>query len=150
MRDLDPTPDEEAFFTSLSARVPGVDDWYHCDEDGTPWMVASLDFITDNFIAAVLRVDYDGQHLRGGWSPACLNWDDGVRAADSVDTSPPDGLIVDNVAPLRAADIAAEWFIDIRERTQFVHVPGSGARKSTKSRIHALTHKWVEMLRRKH
>ncbi|WP_191093755.1 hypothetical protein [Nocardia colli] len=62
-------------------------------------------------------VDYDGISLRGGWSPACLNWDDGVRAGDAgIDTSPPQGLHHDNIAPLRAAQVAAEWFITHRDR----------------------------------
>ncbi|MFG1793597.1 hypothetical protein [Nocardia sp. NPDC049149] len=52
------------------------------------------------------------------------------RAMRDLDPTP-DALIVDSVPPLRAAEIAAEWFIGIRERTWFVRVPGSGAKKSS-------------------
>ncbi|WP_280433575.1 hypothetical protein [Nocardia brasiliensis] len=68
-------------------------------------------------IRDTLRVDYDGISLRGGWSPASLNWDDGVRANNAgIVTAPPDGLRRDNVAPVRAAHVAAEWFLAHRER----------------------------------
>lgn len=47
-----------------------------------------------------------------GRSPADLNWDDGVRAADAhVDTGPLDGLSVDNVTCEEAVEIAADWFL---------------------------------------
>ncbi|WP_107653394.1 hypothetical protein [Nocardia suismassiliense] len=113
MRDQDPTPDEQRFFATLRTQVPDIDDWYHADDDGTLWVIASLDFVnSDGHIHATLRVDYDGIALCGGWSPACLNWDDGVRAADAgIDTSPQDGLRRDNIGPVEAAQAAAEWFI---------------------------------------
>ncbi|WP_410814035.1 hypothetical protein [Micromonospora sp. 067-2] len=111
MRDSDPTPSEMDFFRSLSELVTGLHDWYHADDDGTPWMVASYDFVANDAIHATLRADYDGRSLRGGWSPACLNWDDGVRAADAlIDTTPPEGLHLDNIAPHDAAAAAAAWF----------------------------------------
>ena len=46
MRDADPTPDETRFFQELSRRVPGLDEWYHADADGTLWMCVSFDFVT--------------------------------------------------------------------------------------------------------
>ncbi|WP_280448898.1 hypothetical protein [Nocardia brasiliensis] len=118
VREQDPTPDEQRFFDALIAQVPEVDDWYHADEDGTLWVTVSLDFVdSTGHIRDTLRVDYDGISLRGGWSPACLNWDDGVRANNAgIDTAPPDGLHRDNVAPVRAAHVAAEWFLAHRER----------------------------------
>jgi hypothetical protein len=111
MRDSEPTPDEALFFRHLSSLVPGLDDWYHADDDGGLWMMASYDFITDNTVHATLRVDYDGRRLRGGWSPACLNWDGGVRAEEAlINTSSPDGLHLDDLGPDDAAVAAAAWF----------------------------------------
>ncbi|MFI6210415.1 hypothetical protein ACIBCD_00345 [Nocardia brasiliensis] len=45
MREQDPTPDEQRFFDALRAQVPEIDDWYHVDEDGRLWVIASLDFV---------------------------------------------------------------------------------------------------------
>ncbi len=74
-------------------------------------MIVSHDFVVGGGIRDTLRVDYDGSSLRGGWSPANLNWDSGVRAQDAqIDTTPPDGISMDNVDPERAAAAAAKWF----------------------------------------
>jgi hypothetical protein len=111
MPDREPTATERTFFDELSALVPGLHDWYHDDPDGTPWMLVSHDFVVGGGIRDTLRVDYDGKDLRGGWSPASLNWDSGVRARDAeIDTTPPDGLSRDDVEPKEAAAIAAKWF----------------------------------------
>jgi hypothetical protein len=113
MRDADPTPSEQTFFEELSARIPGLQDWYNEDSDGTPWILVSCDFVVDNVVTATLRTDYDGKNLRGGWGPSFLNWDDGVRATDAhIDTTPPDGLSVDDIDPAPAAEVAAQWFAD--------------------------------------
>jgi len=32
---------EARFFRELSKRVRGLDEWYHQDADGTPWMMVS-------------------------------------------------------------------------------------------------------------
>lgn len=73
-------------------------------------MVASHDFVANDAVHATVRADYDGRNLRGGWSPACLNGDDGVRAADAlIDTTAPEGLHLDNIAPPDAAATAAAW-----------------------------------------
>lgn len=110
-RDDDPTPEERAFFGQLSGLVVDLQDWYHTDDDGTLWMLVSYDFIASGAIHATLRVDYDGSSLRGGWSPACLNWDSGVRAADAgIETGPPEGLHLDGVTPYEAAAATAIWF----------------------------------------
>jgi hypothetical protein len=103
---------EARFFRELGKRVRGLDEWYHRDADGTPWMLVSYTFVANGGLAVgTLRLDYDGWDLRGGWSPSDLNWDDGVRAADAqVDTGPPDGLSVDCVTCEEAVEIAAEWF----------------------------------------
>lgn len=80
--------------------MPGLHDRYHADDDGTLWRLASYDLTTNGPIRATLRVDHDGKNLREGWSPACLNRDDGVRAADaSIDTTPPDGPHLDDLTP---------------------------------------------------
>ncbi|MGQ5265257.1 hypothetical protein ACTWLT_31345 [Micromonospora sp. ZYX-F-536] len=111
MRDSDPTDEERTFFSELLWRVPGLHDWYHEDPDGTPWIVASYDFVVGDHVHKTLRLDYDGTNLRGGWSPACLNWDDGVRADEAlIDTAPPDGLRLDGVDPGAAAVAASSWF----------------------------------------
>ena len=113
MRDGEPTASERAFFEELSAHMPGLQDWYHEDPDGTPWMLVSHDSVVGGAVTATLRVDYDGTNLRGGWSPAYLNWDDGVRARDAqIDTTPPNGLRVDDVEPGRAAVVTARWFAE--------------------------------------
>ncbi|BCJ52409.1 hypothetical protein Asp14428_38840 [Actinoplanes sp. NBRC 14428] len=112
MRELDPLEHEEMFLREMSQRVPDLQDWYHQDPDGEPWMLVSYDFVKGGAVLETLRVDYDGAQLRGGWSPSCLNWDDGLRAAEAlVDTSPPDGLSIDLAGdPRDAAAIASEWF----------------------------------------
>jgi hypothetical protein len=57
----EPTAGESAFFAELAGHVPGIQDWYHQDEGGSLWMVASYDFVRGNGIYATLRLDYDGK-----------------------------------------------------------------------------------------
>jgi hypothetical protein len=103
-------PWEREFFAALERTLPGVQDWYHADPDGTLWMIASYDLVEDNAVHGTLRVDWDGRTLRGGFSPSCLNWDDGVRAEDAlIDSAAPHGLHVDGVDPAAAAEATAAW-----------------------------------------
>jgi hypothetical protein len=113
MRDGEVTAEEASFCADLCNRVPGLDDWYHVDSDGTPWMIISYDFVVDNVVRDTLRLDYDGSTLRGGWSPAFLNWDDGVRAeAAGINTDPPDGLCIRDLTGHDTTSIAAAWFAE--------------------------------------
>ena len=111
VRESPPTSTESAFFDRLSALVPDAQDWYHADEDGTLWMTASFDDMVDGVMAATWRIDFDGQELIGGRSPANLNWDDGVRGrATGMSLEPPDGLVAKVSSAGEAAQVAAEWF----------------------------------------
>ncbi|GGS43118.1 hypothetical protein [Actinokineospora fastidiosa] len=113
-RGGDPTAAELAFMTALAALVPGLDYWLHADDDGTPWLLVSLDIVEGDSIRDTLRLDFDERGIRGGWSPACLNWDDGMRAEDAlIEMSAPDSLVhpagessIDDLARR-----AAEWFV---------------------------------------
>ena len=104
------TAAEQEFLASLFGTRRGLDVWLHQDEDGTPWACVSCDFAVDGAIHGTLRLDFDGHQVLGGWSPANLNWDDGVRAAAAgVDVDGPDGLrVAGPVADLAAA--AGAWF----------------------------------------
>ncbi|MFF3227157.1 hypothetical protein ACFYV7_30470 [Nocardia suismassiliense] len=135
MRTQDPTPDEQRFFAALQARVPDIEDWYYADDDGTLWVIASLDFLdSTGCIRDILRVDYDGVSLRGGWSPTNILGDDGVPFAEAGIETGQDGLRRDNIAPLRAAQIAAEWFITVRQG-QRKPEPKTNAPRSTPRHI---------------
>ena len=113
MHDRAPTGQEASFFAALCDRVPNLQDWYHTDADGTPWMIVSYDLVVDNVVRATLRLDYDEQTLRGGWSPACLNWDDGIRAVEAgIDTDAPDGLLIRDPADPETTTIATTWFTE--------------------------------------
>lgn len=107
------TKAERVFAILLDALVPGLDYWLHADDDGTPWLLVSLDIVEDNAVLATLRLDFDERGIRGGWSPACLNWDDGVRAEEAlIELAGPDGLIypADGASVEDLARRAAEWF----------------------------------------
>jgi hypothetical protein len=105
------TVDEALFVDTLLGRIPGLQDWYHADADGSPWVIVSYDFVKDHGVTATLRLDYALGSIRGGWSPAFLNWDSGVRAAEAgVDLTPPDGISADGLSTSEAVDAAVEWF----------------------------------------
>jgi hypothetical protein len=106
------TSAERAFLVRLfEGRQPDLDVWRHSDADGTPWTLVSRDFVAGNAVRDTLRLDFDGNSIAGGWSPAFLNWDDGVRAADAqIVADPPDGIRLSGSAPTDLADAARVWF----------------------------------------
>lgn len=113
MRSEDPTDLEVVYFDAVRARIPDAQDWYHRDPDGSLWMTVSVDTTNGRQIVETWRCDYDGKRLLGGRSPACLNWDDGVRALDAgIDVTGPDGLHRVEEDPVRAAEVTARWFAD--------------------------------------
>lgn len=104
------TRDEEAFLSALLRDRPWLDVWLHEDEDGTPWACVSYDFSRDGAVVKTLRLDFDGGEVLGGWSPAALNWDDGVRArAAGMDVHDADVLCQTGDAT-SLADAAGRWF----------------------------------------
>jgi hypothetical protein len=50
-----PTQAELAFATLLNVLVPRLDYWLHADDDGTPWLLVSLDLIVGRSVRATLR-----------------------------------------------------------------------------------------------
>jgi hypothetical protein len=108
-----PTPAETAFAAALDELLPHLDYWLHEDDDRTPWLLVSYDFIEDNHVHDTLRLDFDAAGIKGGWSPAFLNWDDGVRCALArISTAPPDGIDITSppVSPADLPQLAAAWF----------------------------------------
>jgi hypothetical protein len=104
------TPEEAAFISQLSSLRLALDYWLHVAADGSPWVIVSHDFVVKDRILDTLRLDFDGRAIRGGWSPAYLNWDDGVSAVDAgIDTNPPDGISVDGT-PEELGRAASLWF----------------------------------------
>ncbi|SES40523.1 hypothetical protein [Lentzea albida] len=112
-REGNPTVSELTFATSLNALAPGLEFWLHADDDGTPWLLVSLDLIEGDTVRDTLRLDFDSRGIRGGWSPSCLNWDDGMRAEDAlINLAGPDGLVLPakRLSIEELARRAAEWF----------------------------------------
>ncbi|HEV2121297.1 MAG TPA: hypothetical protein VGW38_00790, partial [Chloroflexota bacterium] len=102
---------ERRFLAAFPPGPPHLMVWPRADSDGTPWLCVSMDVSRDGRIQRTFRVDYDGQDLVGGLSPAFLNWDDGVRATDAgIDTTPPLGISASGVEPEVAARLASDWF----------------------------------------
>jgi hypothetical protein len=93
--------------------------WPHYDGEGRPWLLVSLDWVKGRSIAATPRLDFAGDSIVGGYSPANLNWDDGVPAAEAgIDPSEPGGIHrVGNAEQLASAAIA--WFQDRADRWEF-------------------------------
>lgn len=113
MEDREPTEQELEFLDPLLGEFPDLQDWFHRDRDGTPWLMVSYDFVSDAGITATLRLDYDGQTLEGGWSPAYLNWDAGVRAREvPIDTTGPDGLASRPGSASEAVQYARAWLAE--------------------------------------
>lgn len=114
MRDIPPTADETRFYEALLKVIPDMHDWYHQDDDGGLWMIASFDVIQDDrWIAVTWRCDYDGHSIAAGRSPAGLNWDDGVRARDAkITVLPPGGMQANVTSPEEAAELILPWFLE--------------------------------------
>ena len=111
-RRQQPTAAESAFAEALDALVPCFDYWLHEDADGTPWLLVSLDFTEGNVVHDTLRLDFDATGVSGGWSPAFLNWDDGVRCAlAGISTAAPDGIDITSTqtSPAGLPQLAAAW-----------------------------------------
>jgi hypothetical protein len=106
------TDDERLFLEALRPdEPPFLDVWPHTDADGTPWLYVSLSFLETGAVSRTLRMDYDGATMRGGWSPANLNWDDGVRAERAgIEAGADDGLFRIVTTPEEAGREARRWF----------------------------------------
>ena len=116
------TPGEVRFLELLRTERPWLDVWLHQDDDGAPWLCVSHDFSRTrwfsrkSWILRTLRLDFDGELIEGGWSPAALNWDHGVRARSAgIDFASPDGITLrGDVEELAVA--AGHWFDAHRAR----------------------------------
>jgi hypothetical protein len=105
------TKHEERFLAALMPTFPDGDVWPHEDARG-PWLLISVDIVEGGWIRAVPRLDFDGGSIRGGYSPAALNWDNGVRAANAgVGPQSPGWISLDG-SPEDLAAAAAAWFRD--------------------------------------
>jgi hypothetical protein len=79
------TPQEQTFLANLLGSR-SLDVWLHEGSKGK-WPIVSKDCPEEGTIRATLRLDFDGSSIRGGWSPANLNWDDGVALNEpEIDT----------------------------------------------------------------
>ena len=110
-----PTAAELEFAAALEGLLPGLDYWLHADADDVPWLLVSTDFVVAGAVRDTLRLDFDAAGVRGGWSPAFLNWDDGVCAETAgIDVAGPDGIRVSATDRSRGdlARAAAQWFIE--------------------------------------
>ncbi len=114
-----PTDWEREFLGRLKEQpgVPPLDVWLHEDGAGTPWMMLSLDESDAGAIRRTWRVDVDEEGVRGGVSPAYLNWDSGVRAADAeIDTTDPDAIELEGAPLDEVVAAVARWFASRRDR----------------------------------
>lgn len=106
----EPTEQERNFVRPLQDAFAGLQDWYLSDSDGTPWLMLSYDFLAGGGVSQTLRLDYDGQTLEGGWSPASLNWDAETRAREvPIETATPGGLSYRPSSDADALECAHEW-----------------------------------------
>ncbi|MDP9073693.1 MAG: hypothetical protein M3N98_05855 [Actinomycetota bacterium] len=111
------TPLESEFVDSLDANLANHLDVWLNESDGRPWLTVSIDVVRDGVIRATWRVDFDGESICGGRSPACLNWDDGVSADEArIDMKPPRGIPRTFGAAAELGAEAARWFIGVRDR----------------------------------
>ncbi len=107
------TEAEAAFLGLVLDRIDGLDVWPRELKDGTPWLLLSLDLpLNGSHIEAVARLDFMGDTVRGGYSPAFLNWDSELTAGEAgIEVSGPAGLdLTDSVETLAAETV--RWFAD--------------------------------------
>jgi hypothetical protein len=106
------TEAERAFLEALGEGPPWLDAWLYRDPDGTPWLIVTLDLLRNGRLYKTLRVDFDGQRILGGDSPAGMNGDDGVRAVPAgIDTAGPEGIALEGHDPEELARAARAWFL---------------------------------------
>lgn len=112
MRTAPLTQAESDFIAQVQRLVPGIQEWFLEDPDGIPWVMVSFDVLGPRGMSDTLRVDYDGVSVRGGVSPAHLNWDAEVRATDAgIDLEPPKGVYAAGLSPIEAARTASTWIL---------------------------------------
>lgn len=108
-----PRTNAEAEFLAalLLDEPPYLDVWTHTNAAGEPWLCVSLSLASGVAVERTLRLDFDGRCIRGGWSPANLNWDSGLPAQEAgIDTRPPDGIEVTGGSPTALAQASRDWF----------------------------------------
>jgi hypothetical protein len=117
------TGDEAAFVAALRRRADGwerygltrADTQVRMQEsrDGRSWLLVHIDLDKEGRPVKTMRLDFDEYGIRGGRSPASLNWDVDVPAVEAgVDLRPPEGISVPRSAsPVEElAGRAADWF----------------------------------------
>jgi hypothetical protein len=127
-----PTEAEAEFVAVLDGLVPGLDYWLLGGDGEAAWLLVSSDFVVGDAVRDTLRLDFDPAGIRGGWSPAFLNWDGDVRAdAAGIDTTGPDGIREPAAyrSPAELARVAADWFAAHRRQwPTSERAPGGGRR----------------------
>lgn len=132
--DFEPRTDAEGrFLEVLLPLVPDLDIWDRYDRNGRPWLLVSLDIVSDGWIKAVPRIDFDGRAITGGYSPAMLNWDAESTAAEcGIDPQGPGGIHLTG-SPAELAEAAAGWFRGRLDRWKdeqpVMHRPGDIPRR---------------------
>jgi hypothetical protein len=112
--EREPTVDEVAFARALAEIVPEAELFLLADADGTPWLMAVHFLPRDGRPAETLRVDFDKNGIKGGWSKTNLSRDFGSRADPAeVDMDPPDGvrLAISTEGVAGLARTAGEWLL---------------------------------------
>jgi hypothetical protein len=110
------TAAEREFVTVIQSELGHpVDVWLN-ESDGRPWLTVSLDVVRDGGgIAATWRLDFDGDTVCGGRSPAYLNWDDGVSADEAgINMTPPRGMPRTLGPPSELGRSAAAWLASVK------------------------------------
>jgi hypothetical protein len=112
----EPTEAEEEF-TELLDRLSRLNIQYiFVEDDRGPWTLVALSFTRhidgENHAFKTLRLDFDSDGIRGGWSLHNLDGDSRVRAEPAhVDTGPPDGIsmLAANHTIPELAQAAVDW-----------------------------------------